>query len=180
MSVKSLTVITNDEGKDVCVLSRDIDGYLTGHGEYLRNFLRGYLITREAKSKDNRKAITKIGRLAALLVAEFKSGIGDFELLPAGTRDQGEEYLYTIYARHSSLKTPSLLNLRVEVAFPQYSEIDPSNNSRMTVIYDGLLDEFDPHEVQSNWEHAEDELDHFVDSQVALATPAPANQSTVQ
>lgn len=175
MSVKCLTVIPDDEGKDVCVLSRTIDGYLTGHGEYLRNFLRGYLITREAKAMDHRNAAPTIGRLAAKLIAEFKAGIGDFELLPAGTRDQGEEYRYTICARHSALKIPSLLNLRVEVAFPRYAEIDSSNASKMTVIYEGLLDEFDPHEVQAQWEHGEEELNHFVDNQVAIS-----DQPTIQ
>jgi hypothetical protein len=85
MSVKSLTVVLDDDGKEVCVLSRTLDGHLTGHGVDLKNFLRGFIITRQSKSADSRKTVASIGRLAALLIAEFQAGTGDFELLSPGS-----------------------------------------------------------------------------------------------
>lgn len=175
MSVKSLTVVLDDDGREICVLMRTLDGHLTGHGVDLRNFLRGYIISRESKSADNRKTTSTIGRLAAKLIAEFNSGVGDFELLPCGTRRVGEEYIYFVLARHASPATPSLLNLRVEAVFQHYAEIEPENKSRTTVIYDGLLDEFDPHETQVQWSHGQDELDHFSEIQSPLAREATAN-----
>lgn len=89
MSVKSLTVVLDDDGKEVCVLSRTLDGHLTGHGVDLRNFLRGFIIKRGSKSADSQKTVANIGRLAALLIAEFHSGTGEFELRSPGVHEGG-------------------------------------------------------------------------------------------
>lgn len=180
MSVKSLTVVADDDGRDLCVLSRNIDGHLTGHGVDLRDFLRGYIITRQPKTADKRKTVSTIGWLAVTLITEFKTGMGDFELLPSGTRDTGEEYIYTVYARHTSRKLPSLLNLRVEVTYPRYAEINPNNDSKTTIIYDGLLDEFDPPEVQAQWSQGQDELNHSADTRVAQTRAAQVGTHKTQ
>ncbi len=169
MGVKSLTVVLDDEGRDICVLSRSIDGYLSGHGEDLKRFLRGHVVTRELRTKDNRKVATSMGHLAVLLIKDFRSGIGLFELLPCETRDQGEEYVYTVYPRHNSTKAPSLLNLRIEATFPTFTGPDRAGESTRTVIFDGLLDEFDPKEVEAQWECSEEDMDKLVDAEVALA-----------
>ncbi|MEP6789507.1 MAG: hypothetical protein ABJB40_13795 [Acidobacteriota bacterium] len=175
MSVKSLTVIQDDGGNDICVLSRNINGDLTSHGEELKRFLRGCVISKDGYIKDSRHSAASMGHLAVQMIKRLQINIGLIEMLPAGTRDQGEEYIYSIYPRHALLEQPSLLNLRVEAAFPHYTEIDPNNQSKMTVLYDGLLDEFDANVVRAQWEHAADELDHFVDTQVELAKSAAAN-----
>lgn len=169
MGVKSLTVVLDDEGRDICVLSRSIDGYLSGHGEDLKRFLRGHVINRELPTKDNRKVAASMGHLAVLLIKNFRLGIGLFELLPCETRDQGEEYVYTVYPRHTSAKAPSLLNLRIEAPFPSFTGLGPSLESSRTLIYDGLLDEFDPKEVEAQWECSEEDMDKLVDAEVALA-----------
>lgn len=180
MSVKSLTVVLDDDGKEVCVLSRTLDGHLTGHGVDLRNFLRGFIIKRGSKSADSQKTVANIGRLAALLIAEFHSGTGEFELRSPGVHEGGQEYVYTVYARHTVPTTPSLLNLRIETAFLSYAEIDPDNGSKTTVIYDGLLDEFDPHEVHDQWSHAQDDLSHGADPKIVHARSTAASASKIQ
>ncbi|MBK8464936.1 MAG: hypothetical protein IPL32_03820 [Chloracidobacterium sp.] len=173
--MKSLTIVLDDEGRDICVLSRSIDGDLTGHGDDLKRLLRGHLITRESRSKDHHKVAFSMGHLAVTLIKDSKWGIGFFKLLPCGTRDYGEEYIYTVYPRHTASKTPSLLNLRIETLFPEYTGTDSPKNHTWTVIYDGLLDEFNPNEVQAQWECSEDELDQLVDTEIALAASATAS-----
>lgn len=174
MGVKSLTVVLDDEGRDICVLSRSLDGYLNGHGDDLKRSLRGHVIAREVRSKDHRKIAYSMGHLAVLLIKEFRWGIGIFELLPGGTRGCGEEYIYTVYPRHTSPKAPSLLNLKVETLFPGYTGNDLPKASTTTVIYDGLLDEFDPNETQARWEYSETELDHLVDTEIEIGSAAKA------
>ena len=172
MGIKSLTIVLDDEGRDICVLSRSIDGYLTGHGDDLKRLLRGHVITRESRSKDHRKIAFSMGHLAVILIKDYRWGIGFFELLPGGTRDQEAEYIYTVYPRHTASKIPSLLNLRVEALFPEYTGTPLPKDYTRTVIYDGLLDEFNPNEVQAKWECSEDELDQLVDTEIALAESA--------
>jgi hypothetical protein len=178
MSVKSLTVVADDDGRDVCVLLRTLDGHLTGHGAELRAFLRGYIIAR-SRIIDGEKAASTIGRLASALVSEFSVGIGDFELLPSDTRHVGEEYVYTVYAHHTIPKMPSLLNLRIEADFSRFKTNDSADDDkRMTVIYDGLLDEFDPMEVLAQWSHGPDALQDYVDARVAQARAAVVGSHT--
>ena len=165
MGVKSLTIVLDDEGTEICVLQRSIDGYLSGHGEDLKRVLRGHVITREYRSKDHSKAAVSMEHLAVLLIKDFRWGVGFSELLPCGTRDRGEDYVYTVYPRHTSPKLPSLLNLRVEAVFPKYTGPDLNKESTRTVIYDGLLDEFIPNEVQETVEYDEARMDELIDFQ---------------
>lgn len=165
MGIKSLTVVSDDDGKDVCVLSRDMDGDLTGHGAYLRKFLRGFIIARRSRPADQRSTVPSMGRLAAILIAEFRSGIGEFELLPSATRGVDEDYVYTIYPRHSTPSTPSLLNLRVEAAFASHRGSSQGTDT-MTVLYDGLLDEFEPCGVLDHWSCTSDEFESRLDAHI--------------
>lgn len=124
MSIKSLTIVLDDEGREICVLFRNLDGDLDGHGEYLRRVLRGHVVTRESCLKKHRKASMNMGQLAVLLIKEFRYGIGFFELKPCGTREVGEEFIYVIYPRNASPRSLSLLNFRVETYFPLPTEND--------------------------------------------------------
>jgi hypothetical protein len=174
MSIKCLTVVLDDDGNDICVLARSDNGDLNGHGEELKQFLRGFAIVRDLKVKDRRSVATNMGHLACVLVRFIRTNLGLVELLASGTRGIDEEYIYTIYPRHAAELFPSLLNLRVEAAFPPYGEIDGLSSSKMTVIYDGLLDEFNPHQVQLTWEHASDTIHTQVGVHAMAANSAMA------
>lgn len=161
MSLKCLTVVIDDDGSEICVLARGGNGDLNGHGEDLKQFLRGFAIVRDLKVKDRRSVAVNMGQLACLLIKHIRTNLGTVELLPTGTRSVGEEYIYSVYPRHAAEVCPSLLNIRVEISHPSYSDIDPANESTMTVVYDGLLDEFNPPQVLMNWERTSDLLaDH--------------------
>jgi hypothetical protein len=149
MSVKCLTVVLDDDGKEVCVLYSSTNGQLTGHGRDLKDLLRGYTITHDLRSKDRSRVACSMGHLTVILTKKIRPINGLLEML-AG-RNVGEEYVYTLYPRHTSLKLPSLLNLRIEAA----SSLS-SKDAAKIVIYDGLLDEFEPHAVEAEWSHPAD------------------------
>ena len=93
MGTRSLTIF--QEKEEIAVLYRQFDGYPEGHGRELAEFLSGYKFT---KGKiDNPKTANGMDCLAAQIVAHFKTGPGEFYLMPAGTRRAGEEYRYTVY-----------------------------------------------------------------------------------
>jgi hypothetical protein len=148
MAVKCLTVVLDDEGRELCTLSLGINGQLQGHGRKLKELLRGYAIVHDLRINDRTTTATSMGHLAVLLIRKLRPIAALLEMQPASTRNTGEEYIYTIYPRHTSARLPSLLNLRIEVATSLSSP-----EAVKTVIYDGLLDEFDPHAVEAEWSH---------------------------
>lgn len=96
MGTRSLTILNDDDGKEIAVLYRQFDGYPSGHGLELKNFLSGMTITRGI-SGNTRNTANGGACLAAQLVAHFKGDeVGQFYLYPADTRDAGEEYIYTV------------------------------------------------------------------------------------
>lgn len=95
MGTRCLTVIYNDNNKEIAVLYRQYDGYPAGHGAELNEFLEGMKIV-DGLSGDTTKVANGMECLAAQIVAYFKTGPGGFYLCPAGTRDTGEEYIYHI------------------------------------------------------------------------------------
>ena len=83
-------------GAEIVVLYRQMDGYPDGHGAELAAFLEGKVIVNGIGSDTPEGAFNGMGCLAAQVVAHFKDGIGGFYLHPAGSRDIGEEYIYTV------------------------------------------------------------------------------------
>jgi hypothetical protein len=164
MAVKCLTVVVNDDGQELCTLSLSVNGQLTGHGRELKQLLRGYALVHDLRIKDRRATAFSSGHLAVLLIKRLRSMPALLEMQPVGVRNQGEEYVYTIYPRHTSSKLPSLLNLRIEMC-------SRSQDTR-TVIYDGLLDEFDPHAVEAEWSHPADQQNKDTNSEPETAKAA--------
>lgn len=78
---------------------RQYDGYPTGHGAELAEFLtggrmvNGLIHTKTAKEL----VFNGMGDLAAQLVAHFKQEPGGFYLYPVTTKDCGQDYEYHIY-----------------------------------------------------------------------------------
>lgn len=95
MGTRSLTVLENEDGKEIAVLYRQYDGYLDGHGKKLVEFLQGFDIT-DGLVTDRTKTANGAGCLAAQVIAHFKKGAGGFYLYPAGTRDVGEDFVYFV------------------------------------------------------------------------------------
>ena len=84
MGTRSLTRVYNENSQALFNLYRQYDGYPSGHGSQLFEFLKG-------------KVANGAGCLAAQLIAYFKTGTGGFYLEPIGARDCGQEYEYEIH-----------------------------------------------------------------------------------
>jgi hypothetical protein len=74
------------------VFYRQYDGYPEGHGTDLLTFI------------DNMESRNGMGCLAAQVISHFKEETGKFYLYSAGTRDIGEEFIYTLYYKNDELK----------------------------------------------------------------------------
>ena len=98
MGTRSLTVFNNEmDNEEIVVLYRQYDGYPEGHGIDLLNFLNNMEIVNGISNKEKRRIANGMGCLSAQVVAYFKEAAGDFYLHSAGTRDIGEEFIYTLY-----------------------------------------------------------------------------------
>lgn len=104
MGTRCLTVL-RDKEREIAVLYRQSDGYMDGHGTELASFLKGKRLINGLGSGDTgENAFNGAGCMAARIVSHFKGDeIGEFYLYPAGTRDVGEEYLYTVTASDKSI-----------------------------------------------------------------------------
>jgi len=128
MGTRSLTVLLDDDGAEIAVMYRQFDGYPTGLGAQLKELLQGKKIVNGYTPNDTGKAFNGGSCLAASVVSAFKSEIGSIYLYSAGTRNTGEEFIYTI--------TPSNpIGITVESVYS-----DESGG----VLYDGPIDDFDP------------------------------------
>ena len=101
MGTRSLTVVVDkswDKETELCVMYRQMDGYPSGHGAELKDFLKGMRIVNGINSSlRGTKFANGMPCLAAQMVAHFKTDReGGFYLHPAGARGYGEEYLYVI------------------------------------------------------------------------------------
>lgn len=103
MSTRSLTLIFDDRGTEILNLYRHCDGYPSGHGKELANFLSGFQITNGLRG-DTGKLANGMGCLAAQIVAHLKDEPGQIYIYPAGQRDVWEEYLYELRPAGSGLE----------------------------------------------------------------------------
>jgi len=103
MGTRSLTVVENEDGAEIVVMYRQYDGYPSGHGAALAQFLDGkHLVNGFSSGMTLEDGWNGSGCLTAALVAAFKTEVGGIYLYPAGTRDAGEEWIYTIRTRRTS------------------------------------------------------------------------------
>ena len=167
MGTRSLTVVLEEDGPEICVLYRHNDGYPTGHGSELKEFLTRLRVVNGLSSGQEGILANGMGCLAAQLVAHFKTGPGGFYLYPTGTRDCGEEYVYTVYIRRPEKRGPAILSLKIQAGAVTYFGFPGTKQGNMPVLYDGPVIDFDPELVQRQWKaRDEDPVNDFVDHQV--------------
>ncbi len=124
-----------------------MDGYPTGHGADLKEILAPFTVVNGYNLEDNNqkhKSANGMECLAAQLVSHFKGDqIGNFYLYPSGTRDCGEEYIYTVYKRKREGKSTEIM-LKVQAGCVTFFGLPGTKQEHMPVIYNGLASEFDP------------------------------------
>jgi len=78
---------------------RQMDGYPSGHGAELVDFLEGSKVVdgyTKSDEESEKRVFNGAGCLAAQLVAHFKKGVGGFYLHRPNAKDCGEEYTYEL------------------------------------------------------------------------------------
>jgi len=99
MGTRSLTYIKDQyehNDNNIICMYRQYDGYLTGHGKELAEFLQDCTVVNGYNTLTPDRSANGMSCLAAQLVAYFKDGIGNIYLYPTSTKDIGEEFIYTI------------------------------------------------------------------------------------
>lgn len=100
MGTRSLTYVYDNNETPIVCLYRQFDGYPTGHGADLANFLNdGKLVNGLPFGEDETHYFNGMGCLAAQLIANFKDGPGGFYLYPTNdlSQDVWQEWEYHVY-----------------------------------------------------------------------------------
>lgn len=101
MGTRSLTIVY-DEWKDKPILGmyRQYDGYLSGHGQDLKDVFGDFQIINGISVGDNEKKANGMGCLAAQIVAHFKEGIGGIYI--QSPKDY-QEYNYHLHFKEGKI-----------------------------------------------------------------------------
>lgn len=109
MGTRSLTFVYSESkrgerAEPIMNMYRQFDGYPSGHGAELAEFLSGGKIVNGLRLGREGKFFNGMGDLAAQLVANFKKESGGFYLYPVTAKDCGQDYEYHIYNIDGELK----------------------------------------------------------------------------
>lgn len=102
MGTRSLTYIYNgtkaDIGKPMVCMYRQFDGYPSGHGQELAEFLLSGRLVNGISGMGKVRQFNGMGCLAAQLVSELKDGAGNIYLFaPELGQDCWQEYEYHVW-----------------------------------------------------------------------------------
>ena len=106
MGTRSLTFVY-DENRPVINMYRQFDGYPSGHGQELAEFLLEGKMTNGIPVGSKEHFFNGMGCLAAQLVANFKKDSGGFYLYPLDVTDCWQEYEYHVYENKVVVKNPT-------------------------------------------------------------------------
>ena len=105
MGTRCLTYVYEVNDPIVC-LYRQFDGYPSGHGAELGDFLKGIQLGNGIAGKPEMGTFANgMGCLAAQLIAHFKKSVGGF-YIHAITDSVGVDYEYHVYANKVVVKNP--------------------------------------------------------------------------
>jgi len=102
MGTRALTFVY-DGDKPIVNLYRQYDGYPTGHGAELAQFLDGFKIVNGIGAEKTRIA-NGMGCLAAQVVAHFKDSVGGFYIHSVDSTECGQDYEYRVYQKDKELR----------------------------------------------------------------------------
>ena len=138
MGTRSLTFVYEKYGqiqKPVVNMYRQYDGYPTGHGAELAEFLSsGRMVNGLAQTKTVKEIVFNgMGCLAAQMITNFKQTPGGFYIHPVDVRECGQDYEY-----HVSEKKDGLY---VEVYYCGCNMFGVSSGEESQLIFQGYLKE---------------------------------------
>jgi hypothetical protein len=95
MGTRSLTKVF-DQSEELVCMYRQYDGYPSGHGKELADFLTNIKIVNGISIAETSRIANGMGCLAAQIIAHFKNGVGNIYIYPPKTKDVWEDYEYHI------------------------------------------------------------------------------------
>jgi hypothetical protein len=105
MGTRSLTFVY-EENKPIMNMYRQFDGYVSGHGQELADFLMsGNLVN--GYSSTEKTQFNGMGCLAAQLICNFKKSVGGFYIYPIDSFNCWQEYEYHVHEDKVIVKNPS-------------------------------------------------------------------------
>jgi hypothetical protein len=96
MGTRSLTIVATADGKKFVNMYRQFDGYPSGHGAALHQFLSGMEIINGISDQKAGEAANGAGCLAAQMIAHFKTQIGGIYIYPIDASDVGQDFIYHV------------------------------------------------------------------------------------
>ena len=105
MGTRSLTFVY-DGDVPVINIYRQYDGYPSGHGHELAQFLDSKTLV-NGFGKQNSFEANGMGCLAAQLIVQLKHGVGGIYIYPVSSTDCFQEYEYHVYEDKVIVKNPT-------------------------------------------------------------------------
>ena len=111
MGTRSLTYVYEGETPIMCMY-RQFDGYRTGHGQELANFLNELSVGNGIPGESDLFTFANgMGCLAAQMIVWFKKTPGGFYIHPVDlNQDCWQEYEYHVYENDVVVKNPTEVN----------------------------------------------------------------------
>jgi hypothetical protein len=104
MGTRSLTFVY-DEDTPLINMYRQYDGYPSGHGAELAEFLSGFEIV-NGYGEVKPKIANGMGCLAGQMIANFKKTVGGFYIYALTDTDCFQDYEYHVYENRVVVKNP--------------------------------------------------------------------------
>lgn len=98
MGTRCLTFVYNENRQKLVNMYRQFDGYPSGHGLELAEFLNSIeAVTNGIRVGETRKTANGMGCLAAQMISHFKTDCGGFYLESVDNTDCWQDYEYHVY-----------------------------------------------------------------------------------
>ena len=107
MGTRSLTYVY-DGDVPVINIYRQFDGYPSGHGYELAQFLNSKTLVNGFTDKNAAQA-NGMGCLAAQLIVQLKHGVGGIYIHPVTSTDCGQDYEYHVYEDKVVVEDPTVV-----------------------------------------------------------------------
>lgn len=147
MGTRSLTHIKDGNDRTLITFYRQMDGYPTGHGQELADFLKPFALVNGIGLNESRQIANGMGCLAAQVLAYFKNdqGVGGIYVQIPDASDCGEEYTYTIRPAeginpYNPPSSGAFLRLTCQKVYGEGG-----------VLYDGPPEDFDGAEIEKQY-----------------------------
>ena len=105
MGTRSLTFVY-DGNVPVINIYRQFDGYPSGHGHELAQFLNSKILV-NGYGEQNSAEANGMGCLAAQLIVQLKHGVGGIYIYPVTSTDCFQDYEYHVYENNVIVKDPT-------------------------------------------------------------------------